>query len=119
MEVLIDNRDGNIYEVPVTSVSWKTEKTGKASELNVTLLNPEPLKNKVSSGAIVRVTDDTHKVFYGYSFKAGFGKNSEFKITAYDKLKYFMYNDTFVLPSMAAEKAIERICGKVGLSLVL
>ncbi len=117
MEVLVDNRDGNIYEVPVTSINWKTEKTGKASELNVTLLNPKPLEDKVVSGAIVRVIDGTHKVFYGYSFKAGFGKNSEFKITAYDQLKYLMYNDTYVIPSMQAEVAIARICGQAGRSL--
>ncbi|WP_312124091.1 XkdQ/YqbQ family protein [Lysinibacillus boronitolerans] len=117
MEVLIDNRDGAIYEVPVTSLSWKTEKRGKASELNVSMLNPEPLKNKVVSGAIVRVTDGTHKIFYGYSFKAEFGKSSEFKITAYDQLKYFMYNDTFVLKSMPAEAAITQICNQLGRKL--
>ncbi|GLC87485.1 XkdQ/YqbQ family protein [Lysinibacillus piscis] len=117
MEVLIDNRDGNIYEVPVTSLSWKTEKCGKASELIVTMLNPNPLKDKVVSGAIVRVTDDIHKIFYGYSFKAGFGKSSEFKVTAYDQLRYFMYDDQFVIPSILAEAAIARICSKVGRNL--
>ncbi|MFJ7663943.1 hypothetical protein ACIQXW_16355 [Lysinibacillus sp. NPDC097162] len=117
IEVLVDNRDGNIYEVPVTSLSWKTEKTGKASELNVNLLNPNPLENKIVSGAIVRVIDGKHKVFYGYSFKAGFGKDSDFKIIAYDQLKYLMYEDTFVIPSMLAEKAIERICSIANLQL--
>jgi len=117
IEVLVDNRDGNIYEVPVTSLSWKTEKTGKASELNVNLLNPNPLVNKIVSGAIVRVIDGKDKVFYGYSFKAGFGKDSEFNIIAYDQLKYLMYEDTFVIPSMLAEKAIERICSIANLQL--
>lgn len=117
IEVLVDNRDGNIYEVPVTSLSWKTEKTGKASELNVNLLNPNPLENKIVSGAIVRVIDGKHKVFYGYSFKAGFGKDSDFNIIAYDQLKYLMYEDTFVIPSMLAEKAIERICSIANLQL--
>ncbi len=117
IEVLVDNRDGNIYEVPVTSLSWKTEKTGKASELNVNLLNPKPLENKIVSGAIVRVIDGKHKVFYGYSFKAGFGMDSEFNIIAYDQLKYLMYEDTFVIPSMLAEKAIERICSMANLQL--
>ncbi|UED79196.1 hypothetical protein FH508_0017315 [Lysinibacillus sp. CD3-6] len=117
IEVLVDNRDGNIYEVPVTSLSWKTEKTGKASELTVNLLNPNPLENKIVSGAIVRVIDGKHKVFYGYSFKAGFGKDSDFNIIAYDQLKYLMYEDTFVIPSMLAEKAIERICSIANLQL--
>lgn len=117
IEVLIDNRDGNIYEIPVTSISWKTEKTGKSSELNVNLLNPKPLENKIVSGAIVRVTDDEHKIFYGYSFKAGFGISSEFKITAYDQLRYLMYNDTFVMKSMQAEAAIAQICSQAKLKL--
>ncbi|WP_337980655.1 XkdQ/YqbQ family protein [Lysinibacillus sp. JNUCC-52] len=115
---MVDNRDGNIYEVPVTSLSWKTEKTGKASELTVNLLNPNPLENKIVSGAIVRVIDGKHKVFYGYSFKAGFGKDSDFNIIAYDQLKYLMYEDTFVIPSMLAEKAIERICSIANLQLI-
>ncbi|KYG90784.1 hypothetical protein A0U40_18085 [[Bacillus] sp. KCTC 13219] len=113
MEVLVDNRDGNIYEVPVTSISWKTEKVGTASVLDVAILNPTPLKNKVISGAIVRVMDGKHKIFYGYVFKMGFGKNSEFKVTAYDQLKYFMYNDTFILKSMPAEAAIAQICNQL------
>lgn len=117
IEVLIDNRDGKIYEVPVTSISWKTEKTGKASELNVNLLNPKPLENKIASGAIVRVTDEKHKIFYGYSFKAELGKSSEFKITAYDQLRYLMYNDTFVMKSMQSEAAIAQICSQAKLKL--
>ncbi|WP_042472778.1 XkdQ/YqbQ family protein [Bacillus ndiopicus] len=117
MEVLIDNRDGNIYEVPVTSISWKTEKSGTASVLDVTMLNPTPLKNKVVPGAIVRVTDGQHKIFYGYVFKSSFGKNSEFKITAYDQIKYLMYNDTFVMKSMQAEDAIAQICAQFKLPL--
>lgn len=117
IEVLIDNRDGNIYEIPVTSLSWKTEKTGKASELNVNLLNPKPLENKIVSGAIVRVIDGKHKIFYGYSFKTGFGKSNEFKVTAYDQLRYLMYNDTFVMKSMQAEEGIAQICNQATLKL--
>ncbi len=113
MEVLVDNRDGKIYEVPVTSISWKTEKVGTASVLDVAMLSPTPLKDKIVSGAIVRVMDGQNKIFYGYVFKTSFGKNSEFKITAYDQLKYFMYNDTFVIKSMPAEAAIAQICNQL------
>ncbi|MEC1178547.1 hypothetical protein P9B03_08645 [Metasolibacillus meyeri] len=117
MEVLVDNRDGTIYEIPAVSISWKTEKSGTASVLDVAMLNPEPLKNKVTPGAIVRVTDGQHRVFYGYIFKTSFGKNSEFKITAYDQIKYLMYNDTFVMKSMQAEDAIAQICTQFKLPL--
>lgn len=116
LEVLIDNRDGNIWEVPVHSLSWKTVKTGGAGVLECNLINSEPLKNKVVSGAVVRVTDGDHKIFYGFSKKRGFSKSDEFKFTAYNQLKYLKYSDTFVMASMTATQALTQICKDYGLT---
>ena len=116
LEVLVDNRDGNVWEVPVSKLSWKTQKRG-AGTLECTMINEEPLKNKVVSGAIVRVTEGKNKIFYGFNKKAGFGKSSEFVITAYDQIKYLKYSDTFIMPAMTAGAALKQIAGQYGLKL--
>lgn len=117
MEVLIDNRDGKVYEMPVRSVTWKTERIGKASELETELIIEDPLKYSIKSGAIVRVMDGKEKVFYGYVFKVGKGKNDTVKVTAFDQLRYLMYNDTFVIKKMTATAAITKILKDFGLKI--
>ncbi|HWL13453.1 MAG TPA: hypothetical protein VNQ57_10725 [Ureibacillus sp.] len=117
LEVLIDNRDGVIWEVPLSSLTWKTVKTGGAGVLDCTLINLDPLKDKVVSGAVVRATYGEQKIFYGYSKKRAFSMSEEFKITAYDQLKYLKYSDTFVLSSMTASAAFQKICSDFGVTI--
>lgn len=116
LEVLIDNRDGTVWEVPVSSFTWKTVKVGGAGVIDCTLVNPKPLQDKVVSGAVVRVTDGDYKIFYGYSKKRQFSMSEEFKFTAYDQLHYLKYNDTFVLPAMTADQAFVRISNQFNLT---
>lgn len=117
MEVLIDNRDGKVYDMPVRSVTWKTERIGKAGEMEAELIIEDPLKFPINRGAVVRVTDGEHKIFYGYVFKAGMGREDTVKITAYDQLRYLMYNDTFVFGKMTATAAISKILKDFGLKV--
>ncbi|MEG0260761.1 MAG: hypothetical protein RR651_12895, partial [Lysinibacillus sp.] len=117
MEVLVDNRDGNVWQVPVESLNWKTDKIGKAGSLDLKLINDNPLENKVVEGSIIRATDGNQKIFYGYTFKDSFSINSSFSVTAYDQLKYLMYDDTFVMPAMTADQAIAQICKQAGIAV--
>lgn len=117
MEVLIDNRDGSIWDMPVSSVQWKTSRIGKAGTLDVKLVIEQPTKFPVNSGAIIRVTDGSHKIFYGYVFETGFNASSEFNVKAYDQLRYLMYNDTFVFSSTTATAGIKKIATDAGLKI--
>lgn len=117
MEVLIDNRDGTIWEMPVSNVQWKTSRIGKAGTLDAKLVIEQPTKFPVNSGAIIRVTDGAHKIFYGYVFETGFNTSSEFGVKAYDQLRYLMYNDTFVFSSTTATAGIKKIATDAGLKI--
>ncbi|KHF30174.1 hypothetical protein LR68_01301 [Anoxybacillus sp. BCO1] len=108
MEVLIDNRDGTVWDMPVSSVQWKTSRIGKAGTLDAKLVIEQPTKFPVNSGAIIRVTDRSYKIFYGYVFETGFNTSSEFHVKAYDQLRYLMYNDTFVFSATTATAGIKK-----------
>lgn len=117
MEVLIDNRNGKVYEMPVRSVSWKTERIGKSGEFEAELIIENSLEFPIANGAIVRCTDGPRNIFYGYVFKVGEGLNSVVTVKAHDQLRYLMYNDTFVIPAMTATKAIEKIIKSANLNI--
>lgn len=117
MEVLIDNRNGTVWDMPVSSVEWKTARIGKVGTLNANIVLTEPLKHPVNSGDIIRVMDEKEKVFYGYVFEVSVKREGAVSIKAYDQLKYLMYNDTFVFPSTTATAAIKKIASDAKLKI--
>lgn len=117
MEVLIDNRNGTVWDMPVSSVEWKTGRIGKVGALDAKLVLEEPLKHPINSGDIIRVMDGKEKVFYGYAFETNFSKNAAVSVKAYDQLRYLMYNDTFVFSTTTATAAIKKIASDVKLKI--
>lgn len=109
MEVLIDNKNGTVWDMPVSSVQWKTSRIGKAGTLDMKVIISEPLKFPVNNGDIVRVTNGEYKIFYGYIFEVGCTQNDEIDIKAFDQLRYLMFNDTFTFASTTATAAIKKI----------
>lgn len=109
MEVLVDNRNGNVWDLPVTSIDWKTGRIGKVGTLDADLVVGEPLKYPINNGDVVRVMEGKQKVFYGFVFDVGINQDSAVTIKAYDQLKYLMYNDTFVFSATTATSAIRKI----------
>lgn len=117
MEVLVDNRNGTVWDMPVRSVDWKTGRIGKVGTLEAEIANDKPLEYKINSGDVIRVMDGSDKVFYGYVFEVGVNKNEKVSIKAYDQLKYLMFNDTFVFSSTTASSAIRKIATDVNLKI--
>lgn len=117
MEILIDNRKGEVHEFPVKSFEWKTERIGKASVFEAELFNEEPLKFPIDGGAIVRASEGKTNIFYGYVFEDGFRKDGDTKIKAYDQLRYMKNQDTYVMPSSTATSAIRTIANRLGLKV--
>ncbi|MDQ0269931.1 XkdQ/YqbQ family protein [Cytobacillus purgationiresistens] len=117
MEVLIDNRNGTVLDIPVTSIEWKTERIGKAGSFEGSLVLEEPTKYPINSGAVLRCMDGKQKIFYGYVFESKYSKNSEVTVKAYDQLRYLNNNDTYVISATTATKAIKRISTDLGLKV--
>ncbi|NFG25619.1 hypothetical protein FC777_00495 [Clostridium botulinum] len=116
IELLIDDKKSNIYNLSnlIKQVTWKTKRKGSPSSLEVTLLTDETLG--VSNGDIIRFKVDGVNIFYGYVFKHSGNEGEEIKLTAYDQIKYLMYNDTFLDVNLKASEVVERILYNLGLT---
>ncbi|MGM7683551.1 XkdQ/YqbQ family protein [Cytobacillus sp. Hm23] len=117
MEVLVDNRNGVVWDMPVSSFTWTTNRIGKAGVFKAKLIIDNPLDYPIDSGAVIRVKDEPHNIFYGFIFSGGSTRNGEVSITGYDQLRYLMNNDTFVLPALSASQAIKKIASEFGLKV--
>ncbi|AOR23013.1 XkdQ/YqbQ family protein [Clostridium taeniosporum] len=115
IELLIDDKKSNIYNISnlVKQVTWKTKRKGSPSSLEVTLLTDETLG--LSNGDIIRFRVNGVNIFYGYIFKHSGNEGEEIKVTAYDQIKYLMYNDTFSYSNLKASDIVENIIYNLGL----
>lgn len=115
MEVLIDNKDGIVWDMPVSSIKWKTTRMGKPGELELTLINGEPLKYPIENGAVVRVMEGKQKIFYGYVVEAGSNMSDEMSVKALDQMRYMLNEDTYVFKATTATAAIKKIASDLGI----
>ncbi|AJS59849.1 XkdQ/YqbQ family protein [Paenibacillus sp. IHBB 10380] len=114
MELLIDNKDGNVWDVSdiATDISYRTSRIGKASSLEFTIIDQGIYQNKkfkYQNGDIVRFKDGSNNVFLGYIFKLETGLNGEAKILAYDQMRYLNVSHTYKFEKMAATQIIQKI----------
>ncbi|MGO4498804.1 hypothetical protein AB4114_23255 [Paenibacillus sp. 2RAB27] len=118
LQVLIDNKDGTLWELPVTGLTYKTYRVGQAASIELTFIKGgiyEDAAFKYNTGDVVRVTFDEHPVFYGYIFKIDDGRDEAVKITAYDQLRYLMGSDTYVFKNASATEIVQKIANDTGL----
>lgn len=114
MELLIDNKDGNVWDVTdiVEDISYRTSRIGKASSLEFTLIDEgiyQDKKFKYQNGDVVRYKDDGLNVFLGYIFKVETGRDGEAKILAYDQMRYLNVSHTYAFTNMTATQIIQKI----------
>lgn len=109
IQLLVDDKKGNIYDLSelTEEVTWKTKRKDSPSSLEISLL--EDSKVIISNGDVISFKVDGNKVFYGYIFKNNGDSSPEIKITAYDQLKYLMYNDVYVGVNKKASEIIYEI----------
>jgi hypothetical protein len=120
LRVLVDNKNGNVWDMPVISISYKTIRIGKASSVDFTFLNGgiyESTNFQINNGDIVRVTLDDIPVFYGYVFKIDGGRDEAVKVTAYDQTRYLMGSDTYVFKNTTATNVLKKIASDSGLKI--
>lgn len=68
----------------------------------------------VHNGDIVEVEWNGHKTFYGYVFSWELDKGDEYKIIAYDSLRYFKSTDSIVFPVTTLGQRFNTICKYLG-----
>ena len=119
-EIIMDNRDGTMWDLGsiVSDMTWKTERIGKASSLEVTFVKGAPYQDRAftfAPGNVLRVWVAGSALFYGYVFSIEQGSDDEVKLTAYDQMRYLMTNDTYVFENTTATKVIEHIASNAEL----
>ncbi|MGG1555005.1 XkdQ/YqbQ family protein [Paenibacillus ferrarius] len=118
LQVLIDNRNGNVWELPVASLTYKTVRVGTASSVEFTFIKGGQYDNDkfvCNPGDVVRVTLDAIPVFYGYVFTINSGRDEAVTVTVYDQLRYLMMNDVYVFKNTKASDIIKQIASDTGL----
>lgn len=113
-EIVMDDRAGKLWDLSsiVSEMSWKTERIGKASSLELTFVKGAPYQDKAFAyepGNVIRVWVEGAPLFYGYVFSIEQGSDEQVKMTAYDQMRYLMSNETYVFEHTTATKVIERI----------
>ncbi|MBS4172128.1 hypothetical protein [Bacillus sp. FJAT-49736] len=110
-EILIDNKNGNVWNIPSKDIEWKTSRIGQAGKLTLTIIKNAPDQEKAfqyNNGDVIRFRYKGINVFYGYVFSISTGKDESVKITAYDQLRYLMSNDTYVGKNVTATQVIKK-----------
>ncbi|MDR6883798.1 hypothetical protein [Bacillus sp. 3255] len=118
LQVIIDNKDGNMWDLPVSDLTFKTNRVGKAASVEFTFIDGGVYQDIVfqcNTGDVVRVTLDDKPVFYGYVFTVDSGRDEAVKVTAYDQVRYLMGSDTYVFKNTSATDIIKKIASDTGL----
>lgn len=117
IQLLVDDRKGNIVDISdlVTEATWKTSRKGKPSSLDFQFLKDSQVN--ISNGNIISFKVDNMNVFHGYVFKNGGSKDPSLKITAYDQIRYLLYNDTYKFLNTKASDITRRILKDAGLNI--
>lgn len=121
IEILIDNKDGNVWDVSdiAEGLSWSTVRVGKASSVDFTLSTRGIYQDQsfvVNNGDVVRIRSDDTNVFYGYVFSIK-QSNYEMSIKAYDQTRYLLNKDTYVFKNVTIGDVIEQIAADFNLKV--
>lgn len=117
IQLLLDNKNGNVFDISelVTEVTWKSKRKGKASSLEFELL--KDVNITINNGDVISFKVDSNNVFYGYVFENSGSKGPAVKVTAYDQMRYLLYNDTYVFTNKKASQIITQIAQDINLRL--
>ncbi|WML35342.1 hypothetical protein [Clostridium sp. OS1-26] len=117
IQLLLDNKNGNVFDISelITEVTWKTKRSGKASSLEFEFLKDSNVN--ISNGDVISFKVDSNNVFYGYIFENSGSKEPTIKVTAYDQIRYLLYNDTYVFTNKKASQIIAQIAKDINLRI--
>jgi len=113
LEVYLQNsNDGTIYNISdiTEEIQVSDSIDGEASKLT-TILQQDPNNIlQLSNGSIISFIVDGKGFFFGYVFKMGTDADNNYKITAYDQLRYFKNNDIMTTKNQTASNIFANIC---------
>lgn len=117
-EILIDNKNGNVWDILVSNISYSTQLSGAPGKLSMDCIpGDSPSDFTVNNGDIVRVRVEEVNLFYGYIFEVNPTPDGIIKITAYDQTRYLLNQDTVSFVGKTASEVIKYLCNYCSLSI--
>ena len=113
LELYLQNsEDGTIYNI--TDIAGKITISdsidGTAGKLTCILEKDPNNLLQISNGSSISFIVDGKGFFFGYIFKIGTDANENYKITAYDQMRYLKNQDVYVTKNMTASDIFAKIC---------
>lgn len=115
--ILQNSNDGNIYDISELAETIEVSQsiTGEAGKLTCTLQKDPNEICQLANGSYIRFKYDGQGIFFGYVFKIDTDESRNFKITAYDQLRYLKNADIYMFKNMTASDIFKKICTDYGL----
>ena len=110
-QLLIDDRKGNIFEIPHLNIELKTERVGRAGSLEFSYIGGDvfSIKINIENGNVALLKIDGNVVFYGYVFKVSGDGDGVKKVVCYDQLRYLKNSDSKVFINKKASDILKSI----------
>jgi hypothetical protein len=104
--IVINNKIYDISEL-VTKVSWNDRLNDGCSKLEFSYKDNGL---KIENGSNIQFIRNGIKIFNGFVFKYGWGKDKVVNVTAYDQLRYCKVKDSIVIMNDTVTTLVNRMC---------
>ena len=103
---------GTLYDITdlAGTITHTTHIDGQPGKLTFDLLNDPEGVLEIACGSIVTFSADDTDLFYGYVFTIDGDELGNFKITAYDQLRYLKNQEVYTTNGMTASEIFDRVC---------
>ncbi len=108
-QLLIDDRQGNVYDIPHGIINLKRARNGRASTMEFEYYEGDIFSQtfSIKNGYVVLLTINDIKIFYGYVFKVG-----KKKVACYDQIRYLKNKDTKVFINTTLSQIVKSIANE-------
>lgn len=113
LELYLQNsNDGTVYNIADIAEQIQVSQTldGDAGKLECTLQKDPNNILQIANGSIISFIVNKIGVFFGYIFKMGTDALQNYKIVAYDQMRYLKNSDVYATFDMTASQIFEKIC---------
>lgn len=109
---LQNSNNGKVFDITQVSESVEVYSSidGEAGKLTCILQKDPNNLLEIANGSAISFIVDGKGFFFGYVFKIGTDADENYKITAYDQMRYLKNSDVYVIKDMTASNVLKKIC---------
>lgn len=105
----------NLYDVStlVHNIEYTTSLHGQPGKLILNLKKDPNNVLQISCGSVISFWYDDIPIFYGFVFRIGTNSTEDYKIIAYDKMRYLQNHDYMLIKDMSLIDVFTTICNQL------